>query len=110
MVHYFAEIDEKSVVKRMIVAEPELIKKWQEKEGGKWVETTPDPKNDIGCKHYAGIGCTYMEELKAFVAPQPFKSWTLNKETALWEAPIPYPKEGSYVWNEKSQTWVLDHK
>lgn len=108
MARYFAELDKNSVVKRVIVAEPEFVQKLQEEKGTKWVETTPDPMHDIGCKHYAGIGCTYMEDLKAFVAPQPFKSWTLNKETALWEAPVPYPKEGVYIWDEKSKTWVLD--
>ena len=32
----------------------------------------------------------YDESRDAFVPDQPFPSWTLNEETCLWEAPVPY--------------------
>ena len=37
---------------------------------------------------YAGIGYLYNAELDAFVAPQPFASWTLDSETADWVSPL----------------------
>ena len=60
-------------------------------------------------KNYAGIGYSYSDELDAFIPPKPFASWLLNEETCLWEAPVPYPGEGSdvYTWNEETQTWDL---
>jgi hypothetical protein len=59
-------------------------------------------------KRYAGIGYTYNAALDAFIAPQPFPSWTLNTTTADWEAPVPYPTDGQqYVWNESTQAWDL---
>jgi hypothetical protein len=57
-------------------------------------------------KNYAGIGYTYDEERDAFIPPQPYKSWVLNEDTCLWEAPIPHPEDGGkYFWNEESISW-----
>ena len=48
----------------------------------------------------------YDEALDAFYIPQPFPSWTLNTETCIWEAPIPYPTDGEvYYWDEDSRFW-----
>lgn len=60
-------------------------------------------------KNYAGIGYSYSDELDAFIPPKPYASWLLNEDTCLWEAPIPYPGEGTdiYTWNEENQTWDL---
>lgn len=58
-------------------------------------------------KNYAGIGYTYDAALDAFVPPQPYPSWTLNTDTAQWEAPVPRPNDqNSYYWDEASQSWV----
>ena len=58
-------------------------------------------------KNYAGIGYTYDEERDAFIPPKPFDSWTLNEETCLWDAPVPYPEDGGfYTWDESTQTWT----
>ena len=58
-------------------------------------------------KNYAGIGFTYDEAIDAFVPPQLFPSWSLNGETAQWEAPTPYPTDGKiYVWSEPLLRWV----
>jgi len=52
-------------------------------------------------KNFAGIGYSYKQDLDAFIAPQPYNSWTLNESTCLWEAPITYPTDGkNYKWNE----------
>jgi hypothetical protein len=57
-------------------------------------------------KRYAGIGYTYNSELDAFIPPKPYPSWSLNTETANWDAPVAYPEgEGSYTWNEETQSW-----
>ena len=59
-------------------------------------------------KNYAGIGFTYDSVLDFFYAPQPYPSWSLNTETAQWEAPIPMPViEGKrYAWFEPNQEWI----
>ena len=57
-------------------------------------------------KNYAGIGFTYMADIDAFVAPQPYPSWVLNIH-AQWEAPVPYPTDGGmYRWDEATLSWV----
>ena len=58
-------------------------------------------------KNYAGTGYRYDSERDAFIPPQPFISWTLNEDTCLWEAPIPYPSDNKqYIWNEAAQEWT----
>ena len=57
-------------------------------------------------KNYAGVGYTYDFDLDAFIAPKPFNSWILNKNSCKWEAPIEYPNDGkNYVWNESELKW-----
>ena len=57
-------------------------------------------------KNYAGIGYTYDVAIDAFVPPQPYPSWTLNTQTAQWEAPVPYPTDGGvYYWDEATLSW-----
>jgi hypothetical protein len=72
--------------------------------GGTWKQTSYNARIR---KNYAGIGYTYDETLDAFVPPKPFASWTLNNETAQWEAPTPYPNdEKRYTWDEETTSWV----
>ena len=57
-------------------------------------------------KNCAGIGYTYDESNDAFIAPQPFESWTLNSGTYLWESPVAMPDDGKrYTWNESILQW-----
>lgn len=57
--------------------------------------------------NYAGIGYIYDAALDAFIAPQPYPSWTLNLETGKWEPPTPYPTDGNiYRWQEATLSWV----
>lgn len=59
-------------------------------------------------KNYAYIGGTYDSDRDAFLHPKPFNSWTLNEDTCLWQAPIPYPNNGQdYYWDEDSLSWIL---
>jgi hypothetical protein len=72
--------------------------------GGKWVQTS---YNANIRKNYAGVGYKYDAALDAFIPPQPFASWTLNNETAQWEAPTPYPTDDKrYTWDEATTAWV----
>lgn len=58
-------------------------------------------------KNYAGIGYTYDASRDAFIAPQPWGSWTLNETTCQWEAPVAYPTDGKiYGWFEPNQQWI----
>jgi len=57
-------------------------------------------------KNYAGVGYTYDQTRDAFIAPKPFKSWTLNETTCQWEAPSEKPNDGKdYKWNEDNTSW-----
>jgi hypothetical protein len=54
----------------------------------------------------ARIGYTYDSIRDAFIAPQPFPSWTLNNVTTEWEAPTPMPTDGlGYTWDESTLSW-----
>lgn len=38
--------------------------------------------------------------------PQPFDSWTWNKDAGVWEPPVPKPDDNKYYeWNEDTQSW-----
>ena len=58
-------------------------------------------------KNYAGIGYTYDATRDAFIAPQPYASWTLDEATCLWNAPTPMPKDDKrYSWDEATTSWI----
>jgi hypothetical protein len=58
-------------------------------------------------KNHAGIGYIYDEDRDAFIAPQPFPSWTLDESTCQWEPPVVYPDDGKmYTWDEAAVGWV----
>lgn len=115
---HFAQLDENNVVTQVIVvANAELLLDGVESEtkgvifckslfgeDTKWVQTS---YNATIRKNYAGIGFKYDSALDAFIAPKPFDSWTLNEDTAQWEAPTPYPTDGKiYYWSEDDLTWL----
>lgn len=59
-------------------------------------------------KNFAGVGYTYDAGRDAFIAPQPYPSWSLDEETCLWQPPIPMPDDGGiYSWDEDAQEWEL---
>jgi hypothetical protein len=105
---HFAKI-ENDTVTQVIVAEQDFID-WQP---GEWVQTSYNtrggqhPEGRPLRKNYAGVGYSYDRQKDAFIPPQPFPSWTLNDETCLWEAPVPYPEDGEiWYWNEDLQNWI----
>jgi hypothetical protein len=122
---HFAEIDSNNKVVRVLVVADENAADGHNflantlGLGGTWVQTSyntrggvhygadgkPDGKEQIGF-NYAGIGYSYDATDKAFYAPQPFPSWTLNKTSYTWEAPVAYPSDQKpYAWNEETKAW-----
>jgi len=114
---HFAQLDENNVVTQVIVvgnsdcADANGVEKesigvafCERLIGGTWKQTS---YNGNIRKNYAGIGYTYNADIDAFVPPKPFASWTLNNETAQWEAPTPMPEDGKmYSWDEATTSWV----
>ena len=71
-----------------------------------WVQTS---YNGNFRKNFAGVGFKYDDVKDAFIAPQPFPSWTLNEDTCKWEAPVALPDtENRYNWNEETKQWDVD--
>ena len=116
---HFARIDENNVVLEVMIVNNEEIldengneseeigrTKLNEKYGGRWIQTSYN--NNIRYQ-YAGIGKVYDEELDIFRPAQPFPSWTFNRETYEWEAPVQFPSDGDgpYIWSEVEQNWKL---
>ncbi len=111
MAHY-SFLDENNIVTEVItgIDETELIEgkdpeTWYGEFRGQVCKRTS--YNGNYRKNYAGIGYRYDEELDAFIAPQPFASWSLDQETAQWVSPIPYPTDGIiYKWDEEAGDWT----
>lgn len=118
---HFAQLDDNNIVTQVIVvANEELLLDGVENEtkgilfckslfgeDTKWVQTSYNGKIR---KNYAGIGYTYDAERDAFIAPQPYPSWTLD-DNARWEAPVSFPiffdpdNPKYYNWNEETLSW-----
>ena len=112
MSHFAKVID--GIVTQVIVAEPEFFETFEDPKPGEWIQTSYNtrggqhPDGKPLRKNYAGIGYTYDRNRDAFIPPKPFESWTLNEETCLWKAPVPYPSdEKDYDWNEETLSWVI---
>ena len=125
---HFAELDENSLVSRVVVVNDAYEvdgENWCKEFFGtdNWKQTSyntyggvhfaPNSEyiSDNGIplrKNYAGIGYIYSPTLDAFYSPQPFDSWSLDEDTCQWEAPIPHPDDGNkYIWNESTVSWGL---
>ena len=109
MAHY-AFLDQNNVVTEVIVGkdETDTTHDWEQYYGairGQVCKRTSYNGNIR--KNYAGIGCTYDAQRDAFIAPQPYPSWTLNEETCGWYPPTSMPTDGKrYRWNEATLAWV----
>lgn len=115
---HFAKVLDGRVID-VIAAEPEFFNSFIDTSPGQWVQTSyntygnihygPDRVPDGGIAfrgNYAGIGHVYDAENDVFYATQPYPSWTLNRQSWLWEAPAPYPTDGErYSWDEPSTSW-----
>jgi hypothetical protein len=108
---HFAQLDENNRVLQVIVVSDEheaTGEQWcHEFAGGQWKQTSRSGRIR---KNFAGQGYVYDESRDAFIPPQPFSSWTLNEDTCRWDAPVPCPASGNYVWDESTQTWIPSAK
>lgn len=106
---HFAKV-ENGIVTQVIVAEQDYI----DTIDGQWIQTS---YNTLGNQHklggtplrknFAGIGYTYDLGRDAFIPPKPYKSWVLNEDTCLWDAPTPKPQDGKlYNWEEATTSWI----
>ena len=119
---HFAKVRDGLVIK-VIVAEAEFFNTFIDDSAGEWIQTSYNTRGGVHYepnsntpsadqskalrKNYAGIGFTYDKDKDAFIPPQPFVSWVLNKTTCLWEAPVVYPEDGKlYIWNETITNWT----
>ena len=93
---YFAKI-ENHIVTDIRVVDEKYLQSRPDRYPGVWLPVD---------KNYAGIGYTYDEERNAFISPKPYDSWVLDEETCLWEAPVPYPEDGMYTWDEETTSWI----
>ena len=97
---HFAQLDENNVVTQVIVVgnDDTSDSNGVESEGigvafcqklmganTNWKQTSYNGNMRV---RYAGIGYSYNAELDAFVAPQPYASWTLDSDTAEWVSPL----------------------
>ena len=69
--------------------------------GGTWIQTS---YNHNFRKQFASVGFIYDKTNDVFISPQPYPSWSLNKNFD-WKPPTPRPKEGLWDWNEEELTW-----
>jgi len=110
---HYAKI-ENNIVTNVIVAEVEFFDTFVDDSPGEWLQTS---YNTHGGKHtdgdtplrknYAGVGYTYDSVRDAFIAPQPYPSWTLVEDTCLWESPVAMPTDDKmYTWDEDTTSWV----
>jgi|TARA_Y100000015_G_scaffold14811_1_gene14167 hypothetical protein len=139
---HWAEIDENNIVVNVIVIKEEELDKGHWGDKSKWIKTSyntregkyyipsenqnytkesPDQSKAIRFR-YARKGMFYDKDNDVFLfSPQPFASWTLNKTTYLWEAPIEQPSltdeeleaQKYYWWDEdvyqadNKKGWVI---
>ena len=110
MAHFAKVID--GIVTEVLVIEQVVIDTGLFGDPALWVQTSYNthggqhPEGRPLRKNYAGIGYTYDAERDAFIAPQPFPSWTLNEDTCLWVSPVPMPDDGKqYIWDEETQAY-----
>ena len=111
MAHYAKVIN--NIVTQVIVAEAEFFDTFVDTSPGEWIQTSYNTEGGAHTngetplrKNYAGVGMTYDATRDAFIAPQPYNSWTLNEDTCQWEAPTPYPTDSKdYAWNEDTLSW-----
>jgi hypothetical protein len=115
---HFAELDSNNIVLRvMVIHNNELLDENGQESEAKgiafcksifgentvWKQTSYNKKFR---KNYASVGYQYNPVSDAFIAPQPFPSWTLNEDTYQWDAPVPCPDDGHlYIWNEATKSW-----
>lgn len=112
-----------NITDQVIVAEPDFFDTFVDSSPGQWLQVSYNTRGGVHYDpvtgqpsadqskalrgNYPGIGYIYDPENDKFYAPQPFPSWTLNKTTWTWEAPVTMPTDGKlYRWDETVGNWV----
>ena len=118
MSHFAKVID--GIVETVNVVEQDYIDSGKLGDPNNWVKTSYNTRGGVHYapnswepdegvalrKNFAGTGYTYDETRDAFIAPQPYPSWTLDEDTCVWNPPIPYPEDGKkYDWDEDTTSW-----
>lgn len=109
---HFAEISEDNTVLRVLVVPDEQEHRGHDflsrdlRLGGRWIQCS---YNERIRKCYPGKGFTYLEEQDIFIPPQPYPSWSLDKNFD-WQPPTPKPYEEpenglKYYWDEDTTSW-----
>ena len=106
---HWAELDDNNKVLRVLVGDnndpagDEGYSWLIENLGGTWIKTS---YNGNIRYNYAGIGFTYDPVDDAFIAPQPYPSWTLD-DNKRWQSPVAHPNNGKlYTWDEEAGAWI----
>jgi len=100
---HYAKV-ENNIVTKIIVAEASFFDTFIDTSPGEWIRTSYSGSIR---KNFAGVGHTYDSTRDAFIAVQPFASWTLDEATCQWEAPVVRPAgDTRYAWNEATTNWV----
>ena len=120
---HFAQIKD-GIVQNVIVAEQDFIDTLPDKDN--WIQTSyntrggihygqdgkPDDQSPLRA-NFAAIGGIYDEVNDVFYPIKVYPSWTISGPTWLWQAPVPYPTDGTtdgvngkfYSWNEETLKW-----
>lgn len=121
---HFAKVD-KGIVIDVIIADESFFEDFIDNTPGEWIQTSYNTFGGIHYtdtedgqrvpsadqskafrKNYAGVGMIYDKQRDAFYPKQPYKSWVLNEDKCLWEAPVAYPDDGNiYIWDEENLNW-----
>ena len=114
MGHFAKVID--GIVQEVIVAEQDFIDSGAVGNPNDWIQASYNTYGGVHKlggtplrKNFPGAGFIYDKNIDAFIPAQPlqYKSWVLNKDTCLWEAPIKMPEDGNvYYWDESILNWV----
>lgn len=123
---HFAQLDDQSIVTRVLVISQDEINTGDWGDPASWYKTSyntrggvyytpntfppvPDPDQSKAFrKNFASVGDTYDSGRDAFIEPKPYPSWVLDEFSCVWKAPVPYPEDGGqYDWDEATETWVL---
>ena len=100
---YFAEINNKNIVQRVIVVESSEYA--NELLGGTWVETFPEDKN----KNYARLGDIYVPKLKNFYSNIKDSKRVLNMSNLKWE-PVPQSYHNLFFGSKPKTVITIDNK
>jgi hypothetical protein len=110
---HFVKLDENNIVVAGVVVNNNVLDIDNEEQSGvrflnnlygtqdNWKQTS---YNHRIRKQYAGIGYSYDSVNDVFITPQPYPSWSLDKNFD-WQAPTAKP-DGFYIWNEDTLSWI----